>query len=210
MRCLAVNTANTVLSVALVEDDKVIYRFATAETRDQGNVLLDQADAALKQAGYGYDGLDMLAVVTGPGSFTGIRIGIAAMRGMALAAGKPLAGVSSFDLFAEPQDGMTNVVAVESWREELYLQATGQDAVNEKPEIFAARVTGKVLISGDAAAKLAPHIAGAVVSSRPLADAADAAKIAMARGVAAAESPVPYYLRPADVTLAGGLRRLES
>ena len=207
--CLAVNTANTILSLALVSGDAVVYRFACAETRDQGNLILSEAKKAVAQGGMTFDDIDLFTVVTGPGSFTGIRIGIAALRGMALAAGKPVTGVSSFDLFRAA--GPADIIAIESWREELYLQYRDDEPVNQTPQDFvrARSFASSVTIAGDAAGKLAALIPGAVVAPGDLPDAVDAARLALSRGVAG-EKPVPFYLRPADVTLAGGLRRIES
>ncbi|MDP2206838.1 MAG: tRNA (adenosine(37)-N6)-threonylcarbamoyltransferase complex dimerization subunit type 1 TsaB [Alphaproteobacteria bacterium] len=213
MKCLAVNTANTVLSVALCDGAEVLYYFETPETRDQGNVLLGHARQALETAGIGYDGLDLMAVVTGPGSFTGIRIGLAGMRGLAMAADKPLVGLSSFDLFAETGDGEINIVAVEAWREELYFQIAGQPPVNQSPAVFAEGVkkhTKPLVISGDAAHKLAPFLPAARVVTPP-ADARQLAQKAMQLyaqdAQAAAKRPAPFYLRPADVTLSAAQNR---
>jgi tRNA threonylcarbamoyladenosine biosynthesis protein TsaB len=216
MKCLAVNTATTMLSVALVDGDETLYRFQTAEMRDQGNLLITHAKAGLAKAGMTFDDLDLLAAITGPGSFTGIRIGLAGMRGMALAAGKPLIGLSTFDLFAAPVAGACNVMAVESWRAELYFQINHGQPVNETPEVFAQRLKAEkmpVVISGDAAQKLLPFVEGATVFET-LADAADAARIAMRRyasegDAAAATRPAPFYLRPADVTLSNKNRTVE-
>src|SRR3989338_6128567 len=102
MKCLAVNTATTVLSVALLDGGKVLHVFQTPETRDQGNLVLGHVREALDARGLSFPDLDLLAVVTGPGSFTGIRIGLSAMRGLALAASLPLIGATSFDIFAAP------------------------------------------------------------------------------------------------------------
>lgn len=214
MKCLAVNTANTVLSVALCDGADVLYYFETPETRDQGNLMLGHARQALDAAGIGYDGLDLMAVVTGPGSFTGIRIGLAGMRGLAMAADKPLIGLSSFDLFAEHCEGEINVVAVEAWREELYFQMGDAPPVNQSPAVFAESVKGHqkpLVISGDAAHKLAPFLPAARVMTPP-ADARHLAQKAMqiyARDgqAAAAQRPAPFYLRPADVTLSAAKNR---
>lgn len=214
MKCLAVNTANTVLSVAVVDGDAVRYRFATPETRDQGNLILHHARAGLEAAGIDYAALDLLAVVTGPGSFTGIRIGLAALRGIALAAGKPLFGISSFDLFAPAEMTDNDIVAVESWREELYLQRGGHAPVNLKPEDFVGTLGGapeKMRLFGDAAAKLAPFLPQAAVAETPLPDAVRAAEIAisrMTRGETAPPRPEPFYLRQADVTISDKYRKL--
>jgi tRNA threonylcarbamoyladenosine biosynthesis protein TsaB len=198
MKCLAVNTATTVLSVAIVEDGRALYLHESAETRDQGNLLLRHIQEGLEKNGLTFADLDLLAVVTGPGSFTGIRIGLAAMRGIALAAGKPVVGVSSFDMFGVP--GTMNLVAVESWREELYFRLSGEDAVNETPEAFARRRADffSVVVSGDAAEKIMPLLPGAVLH-KGTANAADVARLAMK--MPAGEKPVPFYLREADVTV---------
>jgi tRNA threonylcarbamoyladenosine biosynthesis protein TsaB len=208
MKCLAVNTATTILSVALTDGDNVLYHFSTAETRDQGNLIIHHAKAGLQQAGLGFADLDLLAVVTGPGSFTGIRIGLAALRGMAMAAQKPLIGLSSFDLFAAPVTGGRNIIAVESFRQELYFQIDQGAPVNETPEAFAKKVKNDgtpIVISGDAAQKLLPFLPHASVCG-DLPDAITLAQRARRKfetegEAAAAQRPAPFYLRPADVTL---------
>lgn len=207
MKCLAVNTANSVLSLALLDGGRTVYFFETRETRDQGNLLISHAQKGLAAAGCGFQDIDVLAVATGPGSFTGIRIGIAALRGIALASGKPLLGISSFDLFAEYQPGIRHIVALESWREELYLRLDGQPPVNVPPADFARDLGedegGGFLISGDAREKLAAVLPGAAVSAKDP-DARDLAALAVRRfqeNGAPKESPVPFYLREADVTL---------
>ena len=103
MICLAVNTANTLLSVALSRDGAVLWHFESTETRDQGNLLLQQAKQGLAGAGLGFSDLRLLAVTTGPGSFTGIRIGLAAMRGLSLAAKVPVLGVELRALCGNPR-----------------------------------------------------------------------------------------------------------
>ena len=207
MICLAANTATTVMSVALCDGEKVLSFFASTETRNQGNLLLQHVEKALADSGLGYADLDLLAVCTGPGSFTGIRIGLATMRALAFAAGKPVVGVSSFDLFAlqNPQ----NIVAVESWRDELYFQVQGHDAVNLTPEDFAQTidVNAAYIISGDAAEKLKPLLPNATLHS----DIQDARHVAQLAAGADNTKPVPYYLRPPDVSVSHKIsRKLES
>ncbi len=216
MKCLAINTANAVLSVALHIGGDVAYHFSTEETRDQGNLLLNHAAAGLKTAGIGYADLDLMATVTGPGSFTGIRIGLAAMRALAMAANKPLIGLSSFELFATPREGHVNVIAIEAWREELYLQIDNQPPVNETPQAFLPRLAAfasrPVIISGDAAAKLAAVLPQAEIAQPP-ADARRLAELAIRKfeeeGADAAlqRRPVPFYLRDADVTISARQNR---
>jgi tRNA threonylcarbamoyladenosine biosynthesis protein TsaB len=199
MKCLAVNTATTVLSLALVEDGQTLHLFESRETRDQGNLLIKNIQETLKEHKLRFDDLGLLAVVTGPGSFTGIRIGLSAMRGLSLASKKPLVGISSFDMFAV--EGKRSLVAVESWREELYFRY-GRIMCSEAPEDFARRIADfdpPEVISGDAAEKVAALFPKAEVV-RELANAVTVAKLAVNRPVG--EKPVPFYLREADVTIA--------
>lgn len=214
MKCLAVNTATKVLSVAIVDGERQLHLFETPEMRDQGNVLLDHVQAGLSETGLDFADLDLLAVVTGPGSFTGIRVGLAAMRGIAMAADKPLLGVSSFDMFSVKQEHAINVIAVESWREELYFAALDDEGhpvvacADETPEVFFQRCMQafpegvKVLISGDAKEALAGFFSGALLTEKD-ANAADVARLALRKlkNGDAFSRPLPYYLREADVTL---------
>ncbi len=211
MRCLAVNTATTILSVSLLEDESCLFHYAASEMRDQGNLLLEHIAAGLEQNSLDYKDMDLLAVVTGPGSFTGIRIGLAALRGISLAAGVPVTGVSSFEMFRTAGAESYNAIAVESWREELYFalfDASGREVfppTNEVPENFARRLSplqGGVRICGDARVKLAALCPDARVVG-DLADARQVAQVAMTqwrRGEVTAR-PEPYYLREADVTM---------
>jgi len=214
VRCLAVNTATSALSIALVEGNEVLYFFRSDETRDQGNRLIRHIEEGLTATGLNYADLDVLGVVTGPGSFTGIRIGIAAMRALALAAEKPLVGITSFEMFcAAAERGAVHVVAVESWRGELYFSVTGKkgDALlpdmNVAPEecirrLGALAVEGMTL-SGDAAEKMKLLLPQARLVS--MADARDVAALAIhqlcTQGGAGGKKPMPFYLRDADVTV---------
>lgn len=208
MICLAVNTATTILSVAIHDGANCLFHYATPETRDQGNLLMRHIQEGLVAAGIGFADIGLLAAATGPGSFTGIRIGLAAMRGIALAADLPITGLSSFDLFAEPAAGRRNVVAVESWREELYFKVDEAEAVNLSPQDFAATLgSGAYHVSGDAAQKLAPFMPADTTYATTLPDARRLAEMALAQNGRHAE-PVPFYLRPADAKLASDLRKI--
>ncbi|MFH1157477.1 MAG: tRNA (adenosine(37)-N6)-threonylcarbamoyltransferase complex dimerization subunit type 1 TsaB [Pseudomonadota bacterium] len=220
MKCLAVNTATSIFSLALVEDEKVLHIFETPETRDQGDLLLEHLQDALKKNDIGFAELDLLAVVTGPGSFTGIRVGLAAMRGIALAAEKPLIGMSSFDMFAVNDMDVLNIVAVESWRDELFfavLDGEGSPLLacgNETPESFSRRFrdnltdASRISISGDAGAAVRPLFPHAALTDKE-ANAEDVARLAMQKfrkgGIFA--RPVPYYLRAADTTVSAKISK---
>ncbi|HEX7145558.1 MAG TPA: tRNA (adenosine(37)-N6)-threonylcarbamoyltransferase complex dimerization subunit type 1 TsaB [Gaiellaceae bacterium] len=95
MLILAFDTATDVATSALVSDGEVL-----GERTSRAVTVLEDIDALLRQAGAHTRELDGIAVGIGPGSFTGIRIGLATARGLALALGVPVAGVSTLDALA--------------------------------------------------------------------------------------------------------------
>jgi len=97
MRVLALDTTNRAGSVALVVDDQVVDERAGDASRTHGERL----PAELEQLGAAWDSIDVFAVAVGPGSFTGLRIGIATMQGLALVTGRRLVGVSALEALAQ-------------------------------------------------------------------------------------------------------------
>ena len=105
MLILAFDTATDRATSALVDDGEVL-----GERVSRASTLLADVDALLRQAGAHPRDVGGLALGIGPGSFTGIRIGLAAARGLALALGVPAAGVSTLDALAAGAPGATPVI----------------------------------------------------------------------------------------------------
>ena len=105
MLILAFDTATDVATSALVSDGEVL-----GERRSRAVTVLEDIDALLRQAGAHTRELEGIAVGIGPGSFTGVRIGLATARGLALALGVPVAGVSTLDALAAGALGALPVV----------------------------------------------------------------------------------------------------
>lgn len=105
MLILAFDTATDVATSALVEDGEVL-----GERTSRAVTLLEDVDALVRQAGARTHDVQRLAVGTGPGSFTGIRVGLATARGLALSLGIPAAGVSTLDALAAGAPGALPVI----------------------------------------------------------------------------------------------------
>jgi tRNA threonylcarbamoyladenosine biosynthesis protein TsaB len=185
--------------------DPVILR--QAMDRGHAEHLFPMIDAVLDKAEIDYDGLSRIAVCTGPGSFTGVRIGVAAARGIALGRGIPVIGINRFEALAAQtlKIGLDGPVAIclSGRSGMIYLQAFGPDgAPLAAPEIvtgveLAAKFsTAHTRFAGDAAAT--PDSRPALLPDG-LADPVIIARLSRDRD--SAILPVPLYLRGADAAL---------
>jgi tRNA threonylcarbamoyladenosine biosynthesis protein TsaB len=100
MRILAVDTATTSCSVAIVDKTSLLSEFTLNREETHSKHLMDMIKAALRMSGLNFSDLDGFAVTRGPGSFTGLRIGISTIKGLAVASEKPVVGVSSLETLA--------------------------------------------------------------------------------------------------------------
>ena len=97
---LAIDTSSRYLTVLAVKGEKAVLRHLPDCALKHSVVVMGEVDKALKEACLSPDECDFFAAVTGPGSFTGIRIGISTVKGFAVATGKPLVSVTAFSLLA--------------------------------------------------------------------------------------------------------------
>lgn len=216
MKVLGLDSAGSQCAVAVLDGDDVAAARAEAMAHGQAERLVPLIAETLAVAGFTAAALDLIAVTTGPGSFTGIRIGLAAARGLALATGRSVIGVGVFDAYAASvpvagRQGRTLIVAVESKREEFYLQpfaATGAalapPAQVHPRDLAAWLVPGPLLLAGDAAERLRANVTARDIAVAPGTDAVDAAWVARlgrerANG-GVIEPPRPFYLRAPDTT----------
>jgi tRNA threonylcarbamoyladenosine biosynthesis protein TsaB len=98
---LALDTTTRAGSVAVVRDDVVVSMIPGEAARTHGERLPGELERALADAGISIRELDLLVVASGPGAFTGLRIGLAAMQGLAMVSGVPVVGVSALDALAD-------------------------------------------------------------------------------------------------------------
>lgn len=122
MRLLAVDTATEVCGVALWEDDRILAEMSSDTGTTHARVLMAAIRAVLDKNGLQPAALDALVVTRGPGSFTGLRIGISTVKGLAAAAGKPLVGVSTLEVLARqaPADAGQVCPMIDARRREVY------------------------------------------------------------------------------------------
>ncbi len=170
------------------------------------------------EAGIALAGVDLFAATTGPGGFTGVRVGLAALRGFALAAARPMLGITSFAALAhattkEERAGRSLLAVIDSKRDELFVQAFDENLASESEGmIMAAEAieerhgTRSLLLAGDGAVRVIAALRARGCDVREAAsatfiDAAVVARMAAARASeASAEPPAPFYLRPPSVT----------
>lgn len=216
MLILAFDTTAAAVSVALWRDGAVLARVQAVMAQGQAEALMPAITRIMASAGETYAALDRVAVTAGPGSFTGVRVGLAAARGLGLAAGKPVIGVLSTEVLAasvpraERSDANVRVLAaIDTKRGDLYVQLFDHALrpVNDvraiAPEALAAWMEpGPVVVVGDAAAiavaALGPRARLSVAPALP--DAGVLAQLAAERAPVAG-GPLPVYVRPPDAVV---------
>lgn len=220
---LALDTTAAACSVALWRDNAPgAHRFERMR-RGQSERLLPMVAEVMAEAGLGYESLGAVAVTQGPGAFTGVRIGLAAARGLALAQGVPLIGISSFAAAAaatapEERAGRVLVVVLDAKRADVYAQvfdaalAPVIEPLAVRPEDLSQRLPpGPLALAGDGASIALEPLRAAgrdVALSRATGpvDAVHVARLAADRPLPDPQAPPPrpIYLRAPDVTLPDG------
>jgi tRNA threonylcarbamoyladenosine biosynthesis protein TsaB len=197
MLTLAFDTATRVATAALVRDDEVL-----GERVSRAVVVLADADELLRDAGARQADLTGLAVGTGPGSFTGLRLGLAAARGLSFALDLPVAGVSTLDALAAGAPGALPVI--DAGRREVFT-VQGGERVAADPQ--ALELEPGIICVGDGALRYREVLeaAGAEIppddDERHVPRARFHAQLAHDFGPAAAVEPL--YLRVPDAEQKG-------
>ena len=214
MLVLSLDTTSRAGSCALVRDGRVVRVQAGDTAREQGGQLPGTLATLLDRESVTLGEIDGYGVAIGPGSFTGLRVGIATMQGLAMATGKPLVGVSALAALAvlagagrETPAGHARVVTwIEAWRGDVFSavydggRALGEPIVAH-PNDLLHRLEGAAVFIGDGAARHMDVIRAAWGNkahfAAPIAPALAGAVATVASEVLrSGEQPSPHAIRP--------------
>jgi tRNA threonylcarbamoyladenosine biosynthesis protein TsaB len=215
MLILAIDTALDACAAAVLDTDagKIIAQESQAMKRGHAEALMPLIARVMKASGVAFTSLDRVAVTTGPGSFTGLRVGLSAARGIGLAADKPVVGLTTLTAYAAPFVGENSehpiLSAIDARHDYVYFQMVSGDGGSlVKPKV------APIAEALEAARLSAPHLVGnaaGILAERWPADAPPPSKvdvqpapdITWVAWLGAAVSPEtaparPYYLRAPD------------
>ena len=157
MRVLGIESSGTRGGVALLESGQVRGTRLFEKGMVHGREIAPSIKSLLNELHWTPEALDLIACDIGPGSYTGLRVGLAAAKGLALALARPLLGISSLDTLAEAarDRARTLVPAIDAKWEQIYgaVYVDGRrttDYLAEKPDAFVARVPKDAFVIGDA------------------------------------------------------------
>jgi tRNA threonylcarbamoyladenosine biosynthesis protein TsaB len=214
MRILAIDTALGACAAAVLDAraGAILASESAAMARGHAEAIMPMIARVMDAGRCEFAELDRIAVTVGPGSFTGLRVGISAARGIAVAAGKPAIGLSTLSAFAAPHVAARGdhviIAAIDARNEQVYFQvfaANGVTVVTPRLDRVRAAVravpVGPTVITGSAAELVAAHWPSG--SPAPRVETHAAADIGwVARLGAAAQdegtAPKPLYLRRPD------------
>lgn len=206
MLCLGLDTCGQACSVAIVDDGRVLAGRSESMRRGHAEALAPMVKDVMTAAGLEYTDIDRLAVTTGPGAFTGIRVGLSFARGLALATGRPLIGINVLELWAiqADPDGDAHILSVhDSRRGDVTIASWEYGIPDIKPQRLSiadasAKIQTRMTLVGSGA-----HLLGGPGDDGQI----DVEKLAWLALHKAAEGAPPsaFYHRPPDAKLPGGL-----
>ncbi len=211
MRLLVLDTALACCSAALAQDGQVLVARTEPMTGGRGHQerLADLVGELMHEVGVDFAGLERIGVTVGPGSFTGLRVGLAFAKGLGAALGVPVAGVGTLVALAGSagSDGLSAAV-IDARRGQAYVQyfkdmsplkPAAAVTVDEAAEqLINIDASGPTRLIGPGAALLAARFPSAVIDDRAEPDPAVLVRLA---AVDPPASPEPLYLRAADAKL---------
>lgn len=202
MRVLVIDTALDACTAAVFEDGRALGVRTELMARGHSERLGGFVRDTVAEAGGGFEALERIGVTVGPGSFTGLRVGLAFAQGLGAALGLPVVGISTLEALTRSADGGQGATAavIDARRGQVYLQAFRDGAPVEDAEALSIEDANAKLADDDwritgSGAVLVGGPAGAATTPDPAAMAA----LTMAHDPAT-HPPSPLYLRAPDAT----------
>src|SRR5258708_17978832 len=190
MLVLGLDACLSSCSVAVLDGERVVASAREVMARGHQERLARMAQQVMAEAGPAFDRLDRIAVTVGPGSFTGLRVGIAFAKGLALALDLPAVGIGTLEALAAEASGLV-FPAIDARRGQLYLQAFEDGRALMAPDALTAEVAAARIaelsqgrpfsLVGSGGGLLAGLARGARVVPAEGADARAVARLAAAR-----------------------------
>ncbi len=214
LNLLAVETALGACSVAVLAGEETLAHRFEEMARGHAEALAPMVEAAMREADVSFAALDRLAVTTGPGTFTGQRVGLAFMRGLRVALAKPLIGVTTLEAMAAATKASRAAVIHDARRDEAYLLLWERGETRLAPVVMPfeqaiARIRdfGACALAGTGAAAASAALGHDFPLTRiAQPDALWVAQLAQRRMVPD-RPPAPLYLRAPDAKLPAGAPR---
>ncbi len=122
MKILAFDSVAKVASCAVADGERILASYSIDNGLTQSELLMPMAENIMKSLGMSFDDIELLACTTGPGSFTGVRIGVALIKGIAFGRDIPCVGVSALDALAENASGLEGIIlpCMDARRRQVY------------------------------------------------------------------------------------------
>jgi len=132
MKILGIDTATSVASVALMDDDKLIGLMTLNDKKTHSQKLMVLVESLLKQTDHTFEDIDRIAVACGPGSFTGLRIGVTTAKALAHGAGKPVIEISSLKSLAYNLQGAHVCALMDARRDTVFAGIYGDEPMEDQ------------------------------------------------------------------------------
>jgi len=216
MRVLAVESSSLAGGVALLDGERLVAEYLLDVGVTHSERVMSAVDRVLADARWTPRDLAALAVAIGPGSFTGLRIAVSTVKGLALALGLPIAAVPTLDAMAAalPWAALPVCPVLDARKGEVYASLYRWDGAAMRrewdyaalaPEALAARLTEPTLLVGDGAQRVTSSLARAVPPPRRVPSPACVGALGLERlrrgDTVTAAALVPLYLRPSEAEL---------
>jgi tRNA threonylcarbamoyladenosine biosynthesis protein TsaB len=209
---LGLDTCLDACSVAVRDEVRLLAAISEPMKRGHQERLAVMAQAAMAEAGTGFAALDRVGVTVGPGSFTGLRVGLAFAKGLGVALDRSVVGVGVLEALALDAGDEFVAAVIDARRDQIYLQVFDRGRALMAPDVLPVEIAGARLaelwtggpavLTGPGAALLAGILPQAGLVERAAPDPVTVARLA-AEARPPFPTPRPLYLRAPDARVAG-------